>query len=137
MAPRKRQAPASAPAAARLSITVTRSASAEQLLASQKGLALAKITAPPPERAIVNNAKLRANTQNILTIIKAARPKNTASAYKPKQEEFQQFCQQKHYQDGKTVIENKLLLFLIEEVVNWPLQSQSKKAGEDVPLSET
>jgi hypothetical protein len=73
------------------------------------------------DRAVVNNAELRANSQNILSMIKAARPKNTASAYEPKQEEFRQFCRQKQYQDGETVIEDKLLLFLIEEVVYRPL----------------
>jgi len=35
------------------------------------------------------------------------------------------------------VTEDKLLLFLIKEVVNRPLQSQSRKADGDVPLSET
>jgi hypothetical protein len=88
MAPRKRRPPALALAVAGLSITVAGSAGAEQLLAGQKGAALARITAQPAERAIVNNAELRANAQNILTMIKAARPKNTASAYEPKQEEF-------------------------------------------------
>ena len=43
------------------------------------------------ERVIVNNAELRANAQNILTMIKVVWPKNTLSVYKPKQEEFQRF----------------------------------------------
>jgi len=97
MAPRKRQAPASTPAPAGLSITVAGSAGTEQPLAGQKGLAQARIPAARPERVIVNNTKLRANTQNILTIIKAARPKNTSSVYEPKQEEFQRFCRWKQY----------------------------------------
>ena len=70
-------------------------------------------------------------------MIKAARPKNTTSAYEPKQEEFRQFCRQKQYQDGETVTEDKLLLFLVEEVVYRPLRSRSRKAAEDTPLSET
>jgi len=70
-------------------------------------------------------------------MIKAVRPKNTSSVYKPKQEEFRRFCRRKQYQDGKTVTEDKLLLFLIKEVVNRPLQSQSRKADGNVPLSET
>jgi hypothetical protein len=37
---------------------------------------------------IANNAELRANAQNILTMIRASRPKNTALAYQPKQHEF-------------------------------------------------
>ena len=137
MAPRKRRAPASTPAPAGLSITVAGSAGTEQPLAGQKGLAQARIPAARPERVIVNNAELRANAQNILTMIKAARPKNTSSVYEPKQEEFQRFCRRKQYQDGETVTEDKLLLFLVEEVVNRPLRSRSRKADGDVPLSET
>lgn len=37
---------------------------------------------------IANNAELRANAQNILTMVRASRPKNTALAYEPKQNEF-------------------------------------------------
>jgi hypothetical protein len=70
-------------------------------------------------------------------MIRQARPKNTTSAYEPKQEEFRRFCQRKQYQDGETVREDKLLLFLVEEVVHRPLRSRSRKAAEDTPLSET
>jgi hypothetical protein len=38
---------------------------------------------------IANNTELRANAQNILTSIRAARPKNTQLAYNSKQKEFQ------------------------------------------------
>jgi len=137
MAPRKRRAPASTPAPAGLSITVTGLAGTEQPLAGQKGLAQARIPAARPEHVIVNNAELRANAQNILTMIKAARPKNTSSVYEPKQEEFRQFYRRKQYQDGKTVTEDKLLLFLIKEVINRPLQLRSWKADSDVPLLKT
>jgi hypothetical protein len=37
---------------------------------------------------IMNNAELRANAQRVLTLTRAARPKNTARAYDPKQREF-------------------------------------------------
>jgi hypothetical protein len=37
---------------------------------------------------IANNAELRANAQNVLALTRAARPKNTALAYEPKQKEF-------------------------------------------------
>jgi hypothetical protein len=37
---------------------------------------------------IVNNAELRANARYVLKKIHASRPKNTASTYQPKQEEF-------------------------------------------------
>ena len=37
---------------------------------------------------IANNAELRANAQHVLTLTRAARPKNTSSTYDPKQKEF-------------------------------------------------
>jgi hypothetical protein len=40
------------------------------------------------ETNIINNAKLRANAQNVLALIQASRPKNTFLAYSPKQKEF-------------------------------------------------
>ena len=67
---------------------------------------------------IANNAELRANTKNIHTLIRSSRPKNTHLQYKPKQEEFKSFCAQKEYCDGDTVTEEKLLLFLVEQVAN-------------------
>jgi len=97
MAPRKRRVPASTPAPAGLSITVAGSAGTEQPLAGQKGLAQVRIPAVRLERVIVNNAELRANAQNILTMIKAAQLKNILLVYKPKQEEFRQFCWRKQY----------------------------------------
>jgi len=135
MAPLKRRLRAAAPAPAALSITVAGPAGTEQPLAGQQKTRTT--IAAAPERAIINNAELRANAQNILTMIKAARPKNTATAYEPKQEEFRRFCRRKQYQDGETVTEDKLLLFLVEDVVNRPLRSRSRKADGDIPLSET
>jgi len=38
-----------------------------------------------------NNVELRTNAQQILSVIHSSRPKNTISAYVPKQEEFQDF----------------------------------------------
>ena len=40
------------------------------------------------ELNIANNAELRANAQHVLALMRAARPKNTSSAYDPKQKEF-------------------------------------------------
>jgi hypothetical protein len=37
---------------------------------------------------ITNSAELRANAQRVLTLTRAARPKNTSLAYDPKQREF-------------------------------------------------
>ena len=70
-------------------------------------------------------------------MIRSARPKNTALAYEPKQEEFRRFCQRKQYQDGETVTEDKLLLFLVEEVVHRLLRLRSRKAAKDTSLIET
>ncbi|KAM4067426.1 centromere DNA-binding protein complex CBF3 subunit [Hirsutella rhossiliensis] len=63
--------------------------------------------------------------------------RNTTSAYAPKQEEFEQFCRHKQYCDGATVTEEKLLLFLVEEVAGRPLKVRSRKAATDTPQDET
>lgn len=91
----------------------------------------------PLERAAINNAELRANAQTVVEYIRSTWPKNTELAYGPKQEEFQQFCQLKQYRDGDTVTEDKLLLFLVDEVTSRPLRARSRKAAAEVPLSET
>ncbi|OCK77125.1 hypothetical protein K432DRAFT_407599 [Lepidopterella palustris CBS 459.81] len=71
---------------------------------------------------VSNNAELR-----------AAQPKNTTLAYEPKQREFKR----KQYHDADTVTEDKLLLFLVEEVTGRPLKAKSRKAADDVPHEET
>jgi hypothetical protein len=50
-----------------------------------------------------------------------------------RQKEFRDFCQQKQYHDGDTVTEDKLLLFLVEEVADRPFRTKSRKAAEDIP----
>ena len=65
------------------------------------------------------------------------RPKNTILAYGPKQEEFRRFCERKQYQDGDTVTEDKLLLFLVEDVAQRPLRGRDKKAVPEMPLKES
>jgi hypothetical protein len=86
---------------------------------------------------IANNAELRANAQHVLASTRAARPKNTARNYEPKQEEFRAFCLRKRYQDADTVTEDKLLLFLVEEVTDRPLKAKSRKAAADIPQEAT
>ncbi|KAH8657278.1 hypothetical protein BGZ61DRAFT_310526, partial [Ilyonectria robusta] len=66
-----------------------------------------------------------------LSMIQDARPRNTVAAYEPKQKEFRDFCERKQYQDADTVTEDKLLLFLVEEVADRPLRAKSHKAAED------
>lgn len=58
-------------------------------------------------------------------IIQKYRPKNIASAYKPKQREF---CQRKQYCDGDAATEDKIFLFLVEEVANRPLKSKAERS---------
>ncbi|KAH8654278.1 hypothetical protein BGZ61DRAFT_541539 [Ilyonectria robusta] len=64
-------------------------------------------------------------------MIQDARPRNTVAVYEPKQKEFRDFCERKQYQDADTVTEDKLLLFLVEEVADRPLRARSRKAAED------
>jgi hypothetical protein len=85
----------------------------------------------------MNEAELRANAQTILSVIHEARPKNTISAYAPKQQEFEDFCKRKQYSDGTTVTEEKLLLFLVEEVAGRPLKVRSRRASAGTPQDET
>jgi hypothetical protein len=47
------------------------------------------------------------------------------------------FCEQKQYCDGDTVTEDKLLLFLVEEVTARPLRAKSYKVSNDVPHDKT
>jgi hypothetical protein len=89
------------------------------------------------QRDAFNNAELRANAQNILSLIHSMRPKNTTSTYEPKQREFQEFCRLQQYHDGDTVTEDKLLYFLTKSVTNRPLRAKSRKVDPDVPQDET
>ena len=47
------------------------------------------------------------------------------------------FCEWKQYCDGDTVTEDKLLLFLVEEVTARPLRAKSCKVSNDVPHDKT
>lgn len=70
-------------------------------------------------------------------MIQDARPRNTSVAYEPKQKEFKDFCARKQYQDGETVTEDKLLLFLVDEVAARPLRAKSHKVAKDTPQTST
>ncbi|KAK4240556.1 transcriptional activator of glycolytic enzymes-domain-containing protein [Achaetomium macrosporum] len=78
-------------------------------------------------RNITNDAELEDNLHRIHTTIHAERPMTTKRAYAPKQAEFQSFCRARGFQDGDTVTESKLLLFLEKEVVYRPLRGPSRK----------
>ena len=72
-------------------------------------------------RNVTNDAELEDNLHYIHTTIHAERPMTTKRAYLPKQAEFRTFCEARGFQDGETVTESKLLLFLEKEVVYCPL----------------
>lgn len=99
-------------------------------------------TAPTRQRAatwnrnINNNAELEANLHRIHTTIHAERPMTTKRAYAPKQAEFQSFCRTRGFQDGDTVTETKLLLFLEKEVVHRPLRGPSRKVASGMLAGE-
>jgi hypothetical protein len=82
---------------------------------------------------IHNNAEVEDNIHRIHTTIHAERPMTTTRAYAPKQAEFRAFCQARAFQDGETVTEGKLLLFLEKEVVHRPLRGPSRKLVAGMP----
>ncbi|KAK3901676.1 hypothetical protein C8A05DRAFT_16166, partial [Staphylotrichum tortipilum] len=85
---------------------------------------------------ITNGAELEDNLHRIHTTIHAERPMATKRAYAPKQAEFRSFCQTRGFQDGETVTESKLLLFLEKEVVHRPLRGPSRKLVPGMPADE-
>ena len=87
-------------------------------------------------RNINNEAELEDNLHRIYTTIHAERPMTTKRAYAPKQAEFRDFCRARGFQDGDTVTESKLLLFLEKEVVHRPLRGPSRKLVPSMPASE-
>lgn len=93
-------------------------------------------TALSRNRNITNDAELEDNLHRIHTTIHAERPMTTKRAYAPKQAEFQSFCRARGFQDGETVTESKLLLFLEKEVVHRPLRGPSRKLVPGMPAGE-
>jgi len=63
--------------------------------------------------------QFEAQTVRLREIHKAQRPKNTARAYEPKQKEWEDWCARlRGNTDGSRVTEDKLCLFLEQEVIN-------------------
>src|SRR5277367_3507372 len=63
--------------------------------------------------------QFEAQTARLREIHKAQRPKNTARAYEPKQKEWEDWCARlEGNTDGSRVTEDKLCLFLEQEVIN-------------------
>lgn len=102
-------------------------------------VAARSIAPGPAQRVGLNdrNDELRTNAQNIPYMTQESRPKNTLAAYEPKQKEFKDFCLRKQYDDVDTVTEDKLLLFLVEEVADRPLRAKSRNAAKDGPQVTT
>ena len=50
---------------------------------------------------------------------------------------LQAFCKRKQYYDSDTITEDKLLLFLVEEVARRPLRGRSCKVDDSVPQDQT
>src|SRR5271170_6766849 len=63
--------------------------------------------------------QFKAQTARSREIHKAQRPKNTARAYEPKQKEWEDWCAKlEGNTDGSRVTEDKLCLFLEQQVIN-------------------
>jgi hypothetical protein len=63
--------------------------------------------------------QFEAQTARLREIYKAKRPKNTARTYEPKQKEWEDWCARlEGNTDGSRVTEDKLCLFLEQEVIN-------------------
>src|SRR2546421_8443828 len=63
--------------------------------------------------------QFEAQTARLREIHKAKRPKNTARTYEPKQKEWEDWCARlEGNTDGTRVTEDKLCLFLEQEVIN-------------------
>jgi hypothetical protein len=88
-------------------------------------------------RDFANNADLVENMHAIHGVIHAERPVATHRAYAPKQAEFQAFCRARTFRDGDTVTEQKLLLFLTQDVVERPLRGWSRKVAPGTPAEDT
>jgi hypothetical protein len=76
-----------------------------------------RTTATAADRTIQD--QFEAQTVRLREIHKAQRPKNTARAYEPKQKEWEDWCARlRGNTDGSRVTEDKLCLFLEQEVIN-------------------
>src|SRR5271169_1794427 len=63
--------------------------------------------------------QFEAQTARLREIYKAKRPKNTARTYEPKQKEWEDWCARLEGNvDGSRVTEDKLCLFLEQQVIN-------------------
>ena len=77
------------------------------------------LTSRPTSSANLLQDQFQAQTERLQEIHKAQRPRNTAKAYGPKQKEWEDWCARlEGNTDGTRVTEDKLCLFLEQEVIN-------------------
>ena len=73
----------------------------------------------PPESSCTLQSQFDAQATRLQEIYVAQRPKNTTKAYEPKQKEWEDWCAGlEGNTDGSRVTEDKLCLFLEQEVIN-------------------
>ena len=118
-------------------------------------LAQAQLDMDERLRAEINtadNAELHANAQGVIPAINESMPKNTSLNYDPSSRSSRCVRRNRHahmlkirlgalcgkqYHDGDTVMEDKLLLFIVNRVANRPLRRKSRKVDQSVPLDQT
>src|SRR5436305_11103640 len=85
--------------------------------------------------------QFEAQTARLREIHKAKRPKNTARTYEPKQKEWEDWCARlEGNTDGTRVTEDKLCLFLEQEVINRESRAsgyQARKAKRKATWKDT
>ena len=82
--------------------------------------------APAASSSYSLQSEFKAQTARLQDIYKAQRPKNTSRSYEPKQKEWEDWCARlKGNTDGARVTEDKLCLYLEQQVIN----RESRAAG--------
>ena len=79
------------------------------------------------QMSIQNDINLHAVNMWAWALRDVSRPTNTIRAYHKCQEKWEMFCRCWGFDDGGIVTENKLLVFLQEEVLNRPLRGKRKR----------
>src|SRR5436190_9338520 len=116
---------AAAAAAAATTATVATPTAATTVTAATPAAAAATATTTAPTTLNASQGPFGLQTQydaqtlRLREIHKARRPKNTTKTYEPKQKEWEEWCARlEGNTDGTWVTEDKLCLFLEQEVIN-------------------
>ena len=85
-----------------------------------------------------NTHDLAEKARRIMKETREGRARNTSKNYDPKQLEFIEWCKRREFEDGSTVHQDKLGLFLEEEVAKRALRRRGKKsdAAEEIDLEQ-